>query len=275
MEFIAEAATNWTLRDEILFAPSTSSVSYPDNRRQTNFEVEDQSFWFQHRRKCIETVLQRFPPAGFFLDVGGGNGFMTSALQKIGISAILVEPGEGGCRNALRRGVRHILCGSLEDMDFTHVRAGAVGLFDVLEHIAEESRFLQIVHTSLNSGGRLFLSVPASPVLWSHEDQSAGHFRRYTAAGLKAALETAGFRVLYCSHFFLCLIPGLFFLRVLPYRLNLRRKNSESTLPKEHHLTGRSYLRSLVMWGLAPEVGMLNAHSIPAGTSLVCVAEKI
>jgi hypothetical protein len=44
----------------------------------------------------------------------------------------------------------------------------------------------------VNPGGRLILSVPAIPELYSEFDEIQGHRRRYTADSLKNCLEQAG-----------------------------------------------------------------------------------
>ena len=70
--------------------------------------------------------------------------------------------------------------------------AGA-GLFDVLEHIPDDAGSLGGVHRLLApGGGRLYLTVPAYPWLWSPEDELSGHCRRYTLAGLRRVVERAG-----------------------------------------------------------------------------------
>lgn len=68
-------------------------------------------------------------------------------------------------------------------------------LFDVLEHVEDESVLLRQVRESLAPGARLFVNVPALPRLLSRYDEAAGHLRRYDEAGLRAALSGGGFEV--------------------------------------------------------------------------------
>src|SRR5215472_4657968 len=82
-----------------------SCVSYPEAGNEICFQLEEDSFWFRHRNACLGTVVQRYPPGGTFLDIGGGNGYVALALQALGIEVALVEPGLVGARNAVRRGV--------------------------------------------------------------------------------------------------------------------------------------------------------------------------
>ncbi|HEX3866389.1 MAG TPA: hypothetical protein VHV78_06525, partial [Gemmatimonadaceae bacterium] len=79
--------------DSIWIGDDSTKLSYPDHGNQMCFQVEDTSFWFRHRNRCIVEMLRRLPPSGTVFDVGGGNGFVTAGLLKAGFDSILVEPG--------------------------------------------------------------------------------------------------------------------------------------------------------------------------------------
>ena len=66
---------------------------YPDQGNAFCFQVEDHSFWFQHRNACILAVMSRLPPGGVLFAIGGGNGFVARALVAAGLPAVVVEPG--------------------------------------------------------------------------------------------------------------------------------------------------------------------------------------
>jgi SAM-dependent methyltransferase len=174
--------------------------------------------------------VERYPPPGLFLDIGGGNGFVAQDLQQRGIEVALLEPGPSGARNAIKRGVRHVVCSAMEDVDFHPGAIAAAGLFDVLEHVQDDGGLLSGVHRLLTPGGRLFLTVPAYQWLWSPEDDLAGHCRRYSLSGLRRVVERAGFQVEFATYFFAFLLLPILGVRVLPYRLGLiRRKHHETS----------------------------------------------
>ena len=75
-------------------------ISYPAHQNDACFRLEDRSFWFTHRNKCVIAAVRRFPPDGFILDVGGGNGFVARGLIDAGYDTALLEPGGDGARNA-------------------------------------------------------------------------------------------------------------------------------------------------------------------------------
>ena len=54
-----------------------SDVSYPSSDNELCYQIEDTSFWFQHRNRCIANCVRAYPPSGVVFDVGGGNGFVS------------------------------------------------------------------------------------------------------------------------------------------------------------------------------------------------------
>ena len=254
-------------------AKSVSAVSYPEAGNEVCFQVEPESYWFQHRNECILTAVRRFPAAGTLFDIGGGNGFVTLALQQTGTDAVLVEPGRGA-DNALQRGVQKVIQATLEDANFAPHSLPAAGAFDVLEHIPDDAAFLRRLHEKLAPGGRFYCTVPASRLLWSYEDDYAGHFRRYTRASLERVLQRAGFAVEFASYFFTWLALPVLFFRVLPSQLRLHDASKLGTLQavrSDHRLPH----------SLTPLVGRMQewelqriraGRRLPLGTSLLCVA---
>jgi SAM-dependent methyltransferase len=66
---------------------------------------------------------------------------------------------------------------------------------NVLEHVRDDRRGLEHMHTLLVPGGRLLLFVPAFPALWGTLDEADHHYRRYGRSELRTKLVDAGFRV--------------------------------------------------------------------------------
>lgn len=68
-------------------------------------------------------------------------------------------------------------------------------LFDVLEHIENESEFLESLKFHLASSGALLINVPAHQSLYSDYDHAAGHVRRYSARQLTEVADRNGFKL--------------------------------------------------------------------------------
>jgi|SRR5208283_1241066 len=236
---LAEIAPNLELGQDGCWATRTRSiVSYPEEGNALCFSIEDSSFWFAHRNRCILEAFKLFPPSGALFDVGGGNGCVARAIQECGLDVVLVEPGPSGVQNALKRGIRQVVRATLEDAGVLPGTLPAVGLFDVVEHIPDDIAFLAGINRLLIPGGRLYVTVPAYQWLWSGEDTLAGHFRRYTISTLRRLLEKAGYSVEFATYFFAFLPLPILFRRALPYRLGCASRTvAKDAVRSDHELS--------------------------------------
>jgi len=263
---VRDEAGRWVTDDAV-----GEAISYPSDGAHLCLGIEESSFWFAHRNDVIAEAVSRFPPKGAFFDIGGGNGFVAMGLAERGHEVVLVEPGADATTHAVRRGLENVVCGTLAAARFHPRTLGAAGLFDVIEHLQDDVAFLRALHPLLMPDAPLFLTVPAFASLWSVEDDEAGHFRRYRRRTLTAALEAAGFEVLYMTYIFTFLPPAIAIFRVLPSRLGLRRATTASVIAREHG--GSGWGRALVAPLLAAERLLIGrGYSLPIGASILAVA---
>ena len=275
---LTEIATNIQPGEGGIWVSRTRSViSYPEGGNDVYFEIEDRSFWFQHRNRSLLEAMNRFPPGGLVFDIGGGNGFVSLALQNAGWPVVLIEPGFRGATHALHRGVRKVICSTLEDAGFTPGCMPAAGAFDVVEHIPDDLGFVRTIGSSLAPNGRFYLTVPAFPGLWSQEDADAGHYRRYTAATLRRLLVKGGFEVEYITYFFRFLPLPILLLRTAPYRLGMRRSKAEMMArTSTEHKAPAGVFGSLFDGLLNRELALIRAgRAMAFGGSCLCVARKL
>lgn len=253
--------------------PNDQILSYPPDGNDRCFEVEDSSFWFQHRNAVVTDVLKRFPPGDTIFDVGGGNGCVAAAMEKAGYETVMIEPGPQGAANAVKRGLSRVICATVDAAGFKPQSMAAVTMFDVLEHIEDDKGFLEAIHPKLKVGGRLYLTVPAYQTLWSVDDVEAGHFRRYVRSNLRKVVEASGFDVEYLTYFFWLLPVPLLMLRTIPTKLGLRKTVKQDAIVREHQGTGMPgrILRTMLNW----ERGRISKGKlIPWGASCLLVARK-
>jgi 2-polyprenyl-3-methyl-5-hydroxy-6-metoxy-1,4-benzoquinol methylase len=232
---IEDYSTDLIERDGILFSKIAGKISYPENGNENCYQIEENSYWFNHRNNCIAAGVLRYCSDRVFFDVGGGNGFVANGLEKKGIPTVLVEPGIQGCLNAKKRNLKNIVCSTLENAAFNDSTIPAIGLFDVVEHIENDVEFLTNIHKLLTDNGYVFITVPAYQTLWSNEDTDAGHYKRYTRKKLEEKLKTIGFSVVYSTYLFSVLIVAVFLFRALPHKLGLNKKtNNPKRRIKDH-----------------------------------------
>jgi hypothetical protein len=145
-----------------------------------------------------------------------------------------------------------------------------VCLFDVVEHITDHVGFLRGIHGLMQAGGRIYLTVPAYQWLWSHEDTSAGHARRYTLETLRQALTAAGFAMEFETYFFTFLPLPILLGRVLPYRMGLSARNST-----DDHRAGGGFVQRVLDAFMRRELAAIAAgRPLKMGGSCLAVARK-
>ena len=247
-------------------AVGVAEVSYPDANHQTQAEFQVQSFWYQHRLRCLQQVFDQFPTPQL-LDVGGSNGQLDRALP--GVQVMLLEPGSTGVAYAEAQGLQPIIHADFHSANFHDQCLPAVGLFDVLEHIPDDEAFLQEVFRTLKPGGRLYLTVPAYQALWSPFDEAVGHHRRYTLRTLGDKLRGAGFEVEYASYLFSWLPIPVWLLRKLRALRGQAKADQQDHAPASQG-RGKWLMRLL---GFEPR-WIARKWRIPLGTSCLSVARK-
>jgi SAM-dependent methyltransferase len=144
----------------------------------------------------------------------------------------------------------------------------AIGCFDVLEHIADDSRVLQQCFLAVRPGGGVVLTVPQHPSLWSAADEYAGHVRRYTRAGIVGKVVAAGFRPLAVTSFVSLLFP-------LMAAARRRRRRLDAAYDPGAELEVRRLANLLLERALDFERLLIRLGArFPFGGSLLLVAEK-
>ncbi len=231
-------------------------------------EIDGAHWWFVARRRIVLALVAAqapVPPGGRILEVGCGTGSNLAMLQALGrVDAI--EPDDGARALSAARSGLAIKGGLLPDG--VALEAGAydlVVLLDVLEHIPDDAGALGALRPTLAPGGRMLLTVPAMPWLWSAHDAAHHHRRRYTAATLRRVLEGSGYRIRHLTHFNSLLMPLIVAARAVG-RLT-GREGGDDAMP------GRLANRVLERV-FASEAGWVARRSLPAGVSLAVVAER-
>ena len=260
----------------IYYSKSDSCISYPEEGNEDCMQIEQDSFWFIHRNNIIANSVQKYSPNEIFFDIGGGNGFVAKRLQDDGIKTILVEPGKKGVINAYKRGVKNVLCSTLEDAEFEHNSIDSVGLFDVVEHIEDDYSFLNNINKYMKDDGYIYITVPAFNVLWSNEDKDAGHFKRYSTTELNELLKKCGFSIIQSTYIFSILPLPVFLFRSLPSKLGLNKKSNELQKHQNEHKQKKGILNNILKKIWKWELSRVNRNkNIPVGGSCFVIGKKV
>ncbi|ANQ50224.1 class I SAM-dependent methyltransferase [Flammeovirga sp. MY04] len=260
----------------IFYSKKSTKISYPEDGNKKFSQIEDNSYWFKHRNDILIPLIKSLIKEKHFIDIGGGNGFVSKSLQENDINVTLIEPGRSGVQNAQERGVKNIICATFEDIKFEKDNIiEAVGLFDVIEHINEDDNFLKQINEQLCDNSYIFITVPAYNFLSSNEDIDAGHYRRYTLQSLTNLLKKNNFEIKYKTYFFSFLILPILLFRTIPSLLGFNKNSKSTDKHKKEHKIGNSILMKILDRVLCFEVRRIrNFKYIPFGSSCLIIGQK-
>jgi len=95
-------------------------------------------------------------------------------------------------------------------------------MLDVLEHIENDVAFLSdLVQKNLKPGGKMLVSVPSWPFLYSNHDRHLKHFRRYLPSQIQAVLLGSGLELLSQGGLFHSLLLPRLFTKILENPLSV------------------------------------------------------
>jgi SAM-dependent methyltransferase len=174
-----------------------------------NAQEEGGHWWFAARRSILDGLIERIAPrkGARILEAGCGTGGNLAMLSRHGAVEALEYDDEARAI-AAARGIAPIEPGMLPGrIGFGAQRYDLIALLDVLEHVDEDRESLSALGARLAPGGRILLTVPAAPWLWSDHDVIHHHKRRYTLGGLTAVAEEAGLKVERVGYFNSLLFP--------------------------------------------------------------------
>ena len=152
-----------------------------------------------------------------------------------------------------------------KDTPFFDEQYDLILCLDVLEHLEKDSSYLEIFKNALLEKGKILITVPAHPFLWSPHDVFNHHYRRYTRKSLMSLIKDSGLHLESIRYWNSLLFPIFLFLRPLS-RILKRNGSSEFTLPPK-------IFRPLLYSLLAFESKSKIMGAMP-GVSLIAVLNK-
>lgn len=249
--------------------------NYPIDIYQQLVKYELNNFWFTSRNKLIKHLIHKFlskTSGKSFLEIGSGSGCILQYLKEVTDFNLTGSDIYLAGLNYAKSRVNGVKVIQMDATRFSDPnKYDCVGIFDSLEHIADDNKVISNIYAILKNKGLLILSVPQHESLWSQNDEIAGHKRRYSKKRLVALIQNNNFKVLFCSSLFFLLLPILFITRKL--------KSSEGKNLSTDKIIQELQISSLFnkLLGIITQLDIFlirSGVSLPAGGSLFIVAEK-
>ncbi len=232
-------------------------------------ELDELHWWYRARRDILADLIARRiapPDSARILEIGCGTGHNLAMLGRFGqVDAIEVD---GAARDmASRRLGRAVMNAPLPAL--TGIEDGAydlIAILDVLEHVEADEAALVGMATKLKPGGRILITVPAHPWMWSAHDVVNHHKRRYTKATLRDVIARAELRIEALSYFNSLLFPLAAAARVAGRMTG--KEDSDDTLPPRP-------VNALFEKIFGVERYFLGRLPFPPGVSLVAIVSRL
>ena len=231
-------------------------------------ELEAQHWWFVARRKVIAALVKRHLSdrhQATILEAGCGSGGNLQMLGQFGHVDAFEYDGPAREQARAKSGL-DIRFGALpQELPFDDRRYDLIGLFDVLEHVEADTASLAALGARLADGGKILVTVPAFPTLWSKHDERHHHFRSYTRASLAKVAAEAGLQVCYSSYFNFFLFPVAVAARAV-------KRVTGSDVPDD--TLPQPFVNRVLTRVFAVERHLVGRMRLPVGLSLAAVLEK-
>src|SRR5579859_5071724 len=164
----------------------------------------------EHFALRLRFLLAETPPGARVLDLGCGEGWFAAELAGAGAEVLAVDVAEEPLRRALARnpGLRTQLIDGEGGWELAEASFDVVWAGEVLEHVADTSRWLSELRRVLRSGGRLLLTTPelgraqllsaalSRAAFARRFDPQGDHLRYYDRGTLSALITSFGFEQL-------------------------------------------------------------------------------
>ena len=258
---------------------ATTDGGFDPGHYASLFDAEDRHFWFRARNRVLEMLVRseiaNLPPGYRVLEVGCGTGYVLRMLNRLCTDGVVLgmDLFIEGLRISQRRSAAKLVQGRIEQPPFRQ-RFDLIGLFDTLEHVADDAAALRHLRSMLGARGKLLITVPAYQALWSDFDVESHHCRRYEPALLDRRLTDAGFTVEYLTPFMATLYPLARAGRLISDTLRKRRRaNSDGQSAVRDQLKVRPGVNEALAFLLMQEARLVGKRRrLPVGTSLLALA---
>lgn len=237
--------------------------------RQEMMENSREHWWFVAKSRILKHICKSFtlPADAEILEIGCGSGQNLLWLKQFG--ALTAVETSADLREHVRSlQIADVFSGALPaglPGEVTRKKYDLICMFDVLEHIEADKETLHVLKSLIKPDGRLFITVPAHPWLWSAHDVAHHHHRRYSRKALERLLIETGYRLEYIGYYNCFLFPLAVLLRLMERLRGVKNAGGTEVPAKPVNILFREIF--------AAERFLLPKFRLPFGVSLIAIAK--
>ncbi|MBC7228775.1 MAG: methyltransferase domain-containing protein [Actinobacteria bacterium] len=233
------------------------------------YEKEDEHWWFLGRRRVLGALLDALDPPGDWrvLDVGCGTGGNFPFLSRYG-EVEGCDYSEEAVRFCRLRGDVPVREASIYELPYADCSFDLVTCLDVIEHLRLDlPAFLELRRVA-RKGGRVLVTLPAGPGIYSDFDCLAGHLRRYTLPEVRLLMRESGLEIERLTGYTVLVHP---LIRYYRRRGSISSGDGRYTQAMEtiHRPTNHILVRALEL-----EARLISRWDLRGGSSLAALARR-
>ena len=233
-------------------------------------EVERVHWYYAGKRELVRRWLMRtaaLSETDLLLDCGAGTGLFADSMRQFCKVRVLDDHAESLAILRTRFASGEIIEGPATDIPLPAAAVDYVTALDVLEHIEDDRRAVEEIYRVLRPGGCVVVTVPALMMLWGYWDEALHHYRRYTAAELRALFPAHSWEIIHVNYTNVVVVPAVWMIRSWQ---RWRKPGAASRV--EDKIPPRWLNRFLRM--IFVHLGLVQGIRFPCGVSLLLVARK-
>lgn len=243
-------------------------------------KLERSHWWFKARNGIIyqfvkDTIKPNQRKPIKILNVGCGTGRTTELLSQLG-EVTSIEYDHETAEFAAESTGLSVEQGDVKSLKFKNEEFDLVCAFDVIEHVDDDVLAVEEMYRVLKKDGKLIITVPACPFLWSEHDEINHHFRRYTKSSLETTFSNSSFNSCeFISYFNFFLFPLVAGYRLISHIIRKKDENKYGAA-KDFKFGGKSGWSSDVFERILGSEYFLLKKGLPfpVGVSLIAKLKK-
>ena len=230
-------------------------------------------FWmiwrFKFLLKQLSKIKIKFKKQYKIMDLGCGNGVLSNQIEKNNLLKIDRVDSNYETLKLNKDAKGKLICYNISKKDKRMKnKYDIIFLFDVLEHVSNDNKFINDIYFHLKKNGYLVVNVPSINMLFSKYDYAVGHLRRYNKYNLSKNFDKKYFEICSLEYWGFSLVPILFIRKLISMFYSKKKTNNIVKLGwKTNTLINNIF--KIVM-----NIETLLLNSAPIGSSLMLIVKK-